>query len=353
MLHGVVTGRIPGDPVPDGRATLPGALRIEVPPSLVLTPKGRIVASIRLIRLEPGEGGALRIEGAGAGEAGLEAVFRQVLPPRFAKVERSDPPLGLLTVLGPEAAEVLAAVLARGEPGEPGGPREPAEPAESDRGCLTGLRALAPSEGLSFEQGSAQVIRSDDVALEAFDLVGPAPMVEYWIEALRALGVAEAPLDYWRALRIARGRPEFGEEVDETVLPPEAGLERRMVDASKGCYTGQEVIVRIRDRGKVNRHLRGVICPPETFPPERFPPGTLPAVGTPLFADGRERPVGEIRSAAPDLVTGGGGQRGLALALVRHEIEPPATLHLGEPGGGTVTVHALHPEGWLFREPSP
>ena len=56
--------------------------------------------------------------------------------------------------------------------------------------------------------------------------------------------------------RMAPGRPVFGTDMDEQTLPPEAGIVDRAVDHTKGCYTGQEVIVRIRDRGHVNRHLR-------------------------------------------------------------------------------------------------
>lgn len=56
-------------------------------------------------------------------------------------------------------------------------------------------------------------------------------------------------------LRIEKGIPRWGFELDETTLPPEAGLDRTHIDYQKGCYIGQEVISRIKSVGHVNRQL--------------------------------------------------------------------------------------------------
>ena len=69
-------------------------------------------------------------------------------------------------------------------------------------------------------------------------------------------GAVPAGLGVWKTLGVEAGRPVFGTDMDERTLPPEAGIVERAIDQTKGCYTGQEVIVRIRDRGHVNRHLR-------------------------------------------------------------------------------------------------
>ena len=57
-------------------------------------------------------------------------------------------------------------------------------------------------------------------------------------------------------LRIHAGTPRFGREIDERVLPAEAGLDRTAIDFEKGCYPGQEPIARQHYRGRVNRGLR-------------------------------------------------------------------------------------------------
>ncbi len=62
--------------------------------------------------------------------------------------------------------------------------------------------------------------------------------------------------DELEVLRIRAGTPRFGREIDDRVLPAEAGLEERAVDFEKGCYPGQEPIARQHYRGRVNRTLR-------------------------------------------------------------------------------------------------
>ncbi len=57
-------------------------------------------------------------------------------------------------------------------------------------------------------------------------------------------------------LRIEAATPRFGREIDDRVLPAEAGLEERAISFTKGCYPGQEPIARQHYRGKVNRRLR-------------------------------------------------------------------------------------------------
>lgn len=57
-------------------------------------------------------------------------------------------------------------------------------------------------------------------------------------------------------LRIEAGMPAWGKEIDDSILPAEAGLDETHVSFTKGCYPGQEPIARLRHRGKVNRILR-------------------------------------------------------------------------------------------------
>ena len=62
------------------------------------------------------------------------------------------------------------------------------------------------------------------------------------------------PIEVEKA-RISHAIPLWGAELDNTTLPPDAGLEARAISYTKGCYTGQEVISRMRSAGKTNRHL--------------------------------------------------------------------------------------------------
>lgn len=88
--------------------------------------------------------------------------------------------------------------------------------------------------------------------------------------------------------RISHAIPLWGAELDSTTLPPEAGLEDRAISYTKGCYTGQEVISRMRSAGKTNRHL--VLLELDK---------TVPT-GTHLLCSGatEEKPAGSITSCA-------------------------------------------------------
>jgi folate-binding protein YgfZ len=106
--------------------------------------------------------------------------------------------------------------------------------------------------------------------------------------------------------RIAAGTPRFGSELDERVLPAEAGLDERAISFTKGCFPGQEPVARQRHRGKVNRRLRVLDVD-----------GDVPPVETPVAYDGKD--VGRVTSAVP----------GLALAYVRVEVPEDAELRIG------------------------
>src|SRR5262245_65213887 len=77
-------------------------------------------------------------------------------------------------------------------------------------------------------------------------------------ESLRGAGAGLIGPEAFEMLRIEAGTPLFGREVDDTVLLPEIPFES-LLSHTKGCYPGQEVVVRIRDRGHVNLMLRGLV----------------------------------------------------------------------------------------------
>jgi len=118
--------------------------------------------------------------------------------------------------------------------------------------------------------------------------------------------VGEEELERWR---IEAGIPRWGREIDERVLPAEAGLDETHISFSKGCYPGQEPIARQRYRGKVNRKLRVLDVEGDATP------------GTELLLEGKT--VGRITSAVP----------GVALAYVRVEVPDDAQLELAAKPG--------------------
>ena len=110
---------------------------------------------------------------------------------------------------------------------------------------------------------------------------------EALVKAARARG--GAPIGY-RALdmlRLEAGIPWFGSDFDEHQSPQEAGVESTHISFTKGCYTGQEIVERVRSRGHVNRRLAGLL----------FSSGEVPKAGATVVAtDGTE--AGHVTSAA-------------------------------------------------------
>jgi folate-binding protein YgfZ len=151
-------------------------------------------------------------------------------------------------------------------------------------------------------------MRTKDVWPEAYDVFGPADAIVGLWRRLVDDGARPAGLGVWATLRVEGGRPVFGTDMDETTIPIEAGIHDRAIDHTKGCYTGQEVIVRIRDRGHVNKHLRRLVLGDVPTPP----------AGTELFsAEEPAKAVGWITSAVQSPRHGGV----LALAYVRRGVE--------------------------------
>jgi folate-binding protein YgfZ len=102
--------------------------------------------------------------------------------------------------------------------------------------------------------------------------------------------------------RIEAGVPAWGKEIDESILPAEAGLDETHISFTKGCYPGQEPIARLHYRGHANRGLR--VLQLDTAP------------GTEIRHQGKI--VGRVTSAVP----------GVALAYVRREVPADAALEL-------------------------
>jgi tRNA-modifying protein YgfZ len=175
---------------------------------------------------------------------------------------------------------------------------------------IAGAETLPDTEhaNAAAELGGRPVLLAiTDAGVDVFAAAGDLPAVR---EALLAAGAIEAGEDAAEVVRVERGRPRWGHELDETVIPQEAGLNERAVSFTKGCYVGQETVARLHWRGKPNRHLRGLRLD------EEVQPGTELRLG--------EREVGVLTSVASSPRFGAVG-----LAIVRREAQPGDVLDAG------------------------
>jgi folate-binding protein YgfZ len=205
----------------------------EARPALLLTPKSRIVAPLRVVREGPES--FLLIT-----EAGLaETVSSTLLRARFAAKCQIEP---------------------------------------------------KPYHGY-LQLGAGEGIPNDDYGVEAF---------ESWTEEEREA----ADQNELERPRIEAGTPVWGRELDEKILPAEAGLDETHISFTKGCYPGQEPIARLHFRGHPNRRLA-------VLEVDAASPGDEIFLG--------EKAVGRVTSAV----------RGRALGYVRREVENDAALSIG------------------------
>jgi tRNA-modifying protein YgfZ len=235
-----------------------------------LTPKGKMLGDLRV--LDTGDELLLDTE-----RVSLQELFNMIR--RFSigfdvELHKRTLESGLLSVIGPDVVEAPAAEHSH--------------------------------EIVSVGGVDARAIRTDvgvDLLCEASD-----------VDALKAaLGLPELSDEEVECVRIEHGRPRYGIDLDDTVIPQEAGLNDRAVSFTKGCYVGQETVARLFYRGKPNRSLRGLQL-------------SAPAsVGDRLLA--AERDVGQITSVACSPTFGSVG-----LALVRREAPVGTTLSVGDDG---------------------
>jgi folate-binding protein YgfZ len=186
----------------------------------------------------------------------------------------------------------------------------PAAPETSER--LTGARpAEMPWSHVTAALGQVPVrlVRGGGETGEAeVWVVGQSGDAARIREALLGAGARPIGPVALESLRIEAGTPLFGNDADASVLLPEIPFQN-LVSETKGCYPGQEVVVRIRDRGHVNRLLRGLVLEGDAVPP----------IGAEVVAD--DAPVGKVTSATWSF----GLERPIALAFVRRQHAEPGS----------------------------
>jgi folate-binding protein YgfZ len=259
-----------------------------------LTHKGKMLGDLRILAVAGADGGAvveLLLDTERVALQGLFDMIRRFKVGYAAELHKRTLESGLLSLIGPDAARVAGAA------------QLPAEEHANAPLQLAGTDTLA--------------VRTD----VGIDLICDAASTEQLAAALRERGAQPVSEAAAECLRIERGRPRYGVDLDDTVIPQEAGLNERAVSFTKGCYVGQETVARLHWRGKPNRHLRGLrlSAPAETGQELRL----------------GERAVGRVASSTLSPLHGP-----IALALVRREAELGSVVEVGD-GGLTAAVVEL------------
>jgi folate-binding protein YgfZ len=104
------------------------------------------------------------------------------------------------------------------------------------------------------------VAATRELGLRGFDLYVPAVAAEELRRGILAAGGVAGDVPTWDVLRIEAGTPAFGQDMDADTIPLEAGIQDRAISFTKGCYVGQEIIIRVmhRGHGRVARRLVGL-----------------------------------------------------------------------------------------------
>ncbi len=291
--------------------------------AMFLTPQGRVESDALVLHL----GDELLLDVHPTVTIPLEERLREFVFTEDVTVENRTAHWIAFGVHGPEAAALVRAVAQPGAGGSDTGLVGAAE--------LAGLPECHHRSG-EFAGAPVVVARSGEIGEVGFVLYVESTRGPALRDALIEGGAAELDASTFDLLRIESGRPVFPADLDSETIPLEAGVEDRAISLTKGCYVGQEVIVRIlhRGKGRVARRLVGL----------RFEPDTQPPVSGAALTSGVDAPsVGAVTSAAWSPALG----RPIALGYVKRELAELGTTLMVQDGerwkSATVTARPFLP----------
>ena len=209
-----------------------------------LTPQGRMITDLYLYEL----GDLLLLTMTRGVKDAVMAKFEQFIFSEDVRLGDVTETFAQIAIVGPEAASMAALALE--------GVTEASLAALGEHGNVRGQFASEP----------AIVTRVTDTGEPGFDIFVERAQADTLLHVLAANGVGLLDPETADALRIEAGVPEFGRDMDEETIPLEAGIEQRAISFSKGCYVGQEVIIRVlhRGHGRVARKLVGLVTDGQT-----------------------------------------------------------------------------------------
>ena len=266
-----------------------------------LTPQGRMIADLFVYEV----GDLMLITLPGGARETVLARFEQFIFSEDVRLGDVTESFAQIAIVGPEAARMLANTV-EGAP-------------ESS------LRALAEHGNTrgTFAGEAVIIARITDAGEPGFDVFVDRPRAAALLASLdgQGAGLLDAPTA--EALRIEAGIPAFHRDMDEETIPLEAGIESRAISFSKGCYVGQEVIIRVlhRGHGRVARRLVGLVVESADAPP----------AGAAISVDGRD--VGHVTSSTLSPALG----RPIALGYVHRDHTAAGTV-LSVNGSGAVVA---------------
>ena len=186
------------------------------------------------------------------------------------------------------------------------GPHTSALLAELGLGNFADLPLLSHQETMA---GAipCRIVRRELAGVAAATLIaGREHLPALWSDLagrVRGHGGTPTGMEALNSIRLECGIPWFGHDYDDRQIPHEAGLEHTHISYEKGCYTGQEIVERVRSRGRVNRRLTELL----------FSAAEGPAPGTKLLLGGNE--IGSVTSTAFSPKLG----KAIGLGYLRHE----------------------------------
>ncbi len=247
-----------------------------------LTPQGRMISD--MVVIETGTRLLVGVERELA--AALAERLDKLIFSEDAQVKDVSGEVDVIAVHGPSAAAMI------------------------QRAMGTSVAGLAAQyDNVTIE--SLTIVRDDTLGVQGFDLYVGGTEGDEVRAKLAAAGAVSASAETYETLRIEAAHPRFGVDMTTDTIPLEAGIENRAISFTKGCYVGQEVIVRVmhRGHGRVARRLVSLV----------LAAGNVPAHRDGIFHGDRQ--VGEITSATESPKLGSA----LAMGYVQRDHAAPGT----------------------------
>jgi aminomethyltransferase len=232
--------------------------------SLLLSPQGRILAELEAYALSEN---LFCVSYALIREQLIETIEKYIIMDDVTLIDETQR-LGTFSLEGPAAAAIVSE--------------------------LTGadLKSFAELERRDIRVGEipCTVIRRSARTIAGVEILAERQHMEIlwrtFQEKASAAGGGAVGYSALSAIRLEQGIPWFSYDFGEKQIPHEAALEKSHISYTKGCYTGQEIVERVRSRGQVNRRRVGL----------RFTGDAVPSSGEVLTADGKE--AGHVTRAA-------------------------------------------------------
>jgi folate-binding protein YgfZ len=246
--------------------------------------QGRLIAAVRVIRLQ-GQSFLLDTEAASR-PAVLKTIERFTMAGDFQVTDTTDD-TEMLSVQGTKAKETIELVLGISLDEVP---RDGVFETTWKETVVTGLRATHTAE-------------------DGYDLSVNRESADELLNALINAGCTPISDETFETLRIEAGVGRFAQDMDETNVITEANLDDA-ISFTKGCYIGQEIIIRIKHRGHVAKKLTGLLLEPEAVVDNGA-----------IIRSADEKEIGRITSTTFSPRLG----RSVALGYVRYEHLTPGT----------------------------